>query len=136
MPEPRYLLDTNALSDLLRHPAGAVALRIAAVGEDAVCTSIIVACELRFGSLKKQSPALTARVEALLERMATLPFEADADRHYAEIRVFLQRADQQIGPNDLLIAAHTLALNLILVTDNVAEFSRVPGLRVENWLAS
>ena len=125
MLEPRYLLDTNALSDLIRHPSGAVAQRITAVGEGVLCTRIIVACELRFGALKKQSPALTARVEALLERIASLPLEAEADRHYAEIRVFLQRAGQQIGPNDLLIAAHALALNLILVTDNVGEFSRV-----------
>lgn len=134
--EPRYLLDTNALSDLIRHPSGVVAQRITTVGEDVLCTSIIVACELRFGALKKQSPELLARVEALLERFASLPFEAESDRHYAEIRAFLQRAGQSIGPNDLLIAAHALALNLILVTDHVGEFSRVPGLHVENWLAS
>lgn len=132
----RYLLDTNALSDLIRHPAGSVARRIAAVGEEVVCTSIIVACELRYGAAKKQSPALTERVDALLARVTALPLEADADALYAEIRAHLQRAGQPIGPNDLLIAAHALALGLTVVTDNVGEFSRVPGLAVENWAIS
>jgi Predicted nucleic acid-binding protein, contains PIN domain len=132
----RYLLDTNALSDLVRHPAGPVARRIAAVGEEAVCTSVIVACELRYGAAKKQSPALTERIDALLGRVTALPLEADADAHYAKIRAHLQRAGQPIGPNDLLIAAHALALGLTVVTDNVGEFSRVPGLAVENWAIS
>ena len=65
----KYLLDTNILSDLINHPMGAAADKIALVGEGAICTSIIVACEMRFGSVKKGSPILTTRVDKLLERI-------------------------------------------------------------------
>lgn len=130
----RYLLDTNILSDLIRHPQGMVAQRIAVVGEAAVCTSIIVACELRFGAMKKNSPRLTERVNVIIAAMDVLPFDAPADQAYAEIRQHLAACGKPIGPNDLLIASHALALNAILVTANVDEFSRVPGLIVHNWL--
>lgn len=129
-----YLLDTNILSDLVVHPAGSVAARIANVGEKAVGTSIIVACELRFGGAKKRSARLTARIEQLLERIEVLAFGAEADRRYAELRVRLEQRGTPIGPNDMLIAAHALSAGRILVTDNVNEFRRVSGLVVENWL--
>lgn len=131
----RYLLDTNILSDLLRHPTGRAARRLAIVGEAVVCTSIVVACELRYGAAKKGSSELSGRIEALLESLEILPLDKDSDRRYAEIRSHLDRSGRPIGPNDLLIAAHSLALDLILVTDNADEFSRVPGLATENWLA-
>jgi tRNA(fMet)-specific endonuclease VapC len=130
----RYLLDSNVLSDLLRNPGGRVARRLAVVGEPTVCTSIVVACELRYGAAKKGSPQLTERVESLLESLEVLPLDGESDRHYAEIRSHLNRAATPIGPNDLLIAAHTMALDLTLVTANVEEFSRVPRLRIDNWL--
>ncbi len=136
MADFRYLLDTNVLSDLLRNPEGQVARKIALVGEAKVCTSIIVACELRFGAAKKGSLRLSDRIEALLERLEVFALDKTADRRYAEIRLDLHRRGMPIGPNDLLIAAHALALDLILVTANVEEFSRVPELRVENWLDS
>jgi tRNA(fMet)-specific endonuclease VapC len=132
----RYLLDTNSMSDLIRHPGGKVARRFAVVGEPVVCTSIIVACELRFGAAKKGSPELSTRIDQLLASFNVLPLDRESDRHYAEIRAHLNRKGQPIGSNDLLIAAHTLALDLILVTDNVDEFARVPGLSIENWLAA
>lgn len=130
----RYLLDTNILSDLIRNPRGAIAQKIEARGEAAVCTSIIVACELRYGAAKKGSPVLAARVDELLEAIEVFPYEEDADRHYAAIRRDLTRDGNLIGPNDLLIAAHSLTLDMTLVTANVSEFSRVPGLQVENWI--
>lgn len=129
-----YLLDTNILSDLIRNPAGNVARRIAEKGEETVCTSIIVACELRFGARKKNSQPLLDRVEELLAILEVLPLDADADRHYAAIRTYLEASGTPIGPNDLLIAAHAMALNLTLVTANTIEFSRVRDLSVENWL--
>lgn len=132
----RYLLDTNIVSDLVRDPKGSVARRIARVGEGAVCTSIVVACELRYGAAKKGSERLSAQLESILDALAVLPLEADADRHYGEIRAHLERAGRPIGANDLLIAAHTRAAGLQLVTRNTDEFSRVPGLRVTNWPAS
>jgi tRNA(fMet)-specific endonuclease VapC len=132
----RYLLDTNILSDLLRNPGGRVARRLAVVGEAAICTSIVVACELRYGAAKKGSPQLSARVESLLGSLEILPLDQPSDLHYAEIRLHLDRMGKSIGPNDLLIAAHALALDLTLVTNDVDEFSRVPRLPLENWLAS
>jgi tRNA(fMet)-specific endonuclease VapC len=131
-----YLLDANIISALLKQPQGIVAEHIARVGADAVCTSIIVACELRYGAAKKGSVQLSERVESLLESLEVLPLDKESDRRYAEIRLHLDQRGRPIGPNDLLIAAHALALDLTLVTANVEEFARVPGLRLENWLVS
>lgn len=131
----RYLLDTNIVSALVRDPQGSVTRHIARVGEEKVCTSIIVACELRFGAAKKASPRLTAQLDEILAALPVLPFETDADHRYAELRAGLERAGTPIGANDMLIAAHALALGLTLVTDNVDEFRRVRGLAVRNWLA-
>ena len=130
----RYLLDTNTLSDLIRNPQGPVAQRISSAGESAVCTSIIVAAELRFGAKKSGSLKLAGRVDLILSALIILPLKSPADRHYGEVRHQLARQGKPIGPNDLLIAAQALALNLTVVTANVQEFSRVPGLGVEDWL--
>ena len=91
-----YLLDTNILSDLVRH--------------------------------------LTNQLEVVLSGLDVLPLEQPTDDRYAELRTALEQAGTTIGSNDMFIAAHALALGLILVTANVNEFSRVPGLAVENWL--
>jgi tRNA(fMet)-specific endonuclease VapC len=132
----RYLLDTNIVSTLVRDPRGPVSRRIAAVGEEAICTSVVVAAELRFGAVKSGSRALADRIELILSAVEVLPLETPADRHYGQIRQHLARQGVPIGPNDLLIAAHALALDLAVVTANFGEFSRVPGLRVEDWLAA
>ncbi len=129
-----YLLDTNMLSDLVRNPQGAVATRITAAGEDSVCTSIVVAAELRYGAVKSGSEKLADRVDLLLSAIEVLPLEPPTDRKYAELRHHLTCQGTPIGPNDLLIAAHALAEGLAVVTANTREFSRVPGLSVENWL--
>lgn len=132
--KPSYLLDTNILSSLFKQPSGPVAERIRAVGEGAVCTSIIVACELRFGATRRGSAALLAKVEALLGTLEVLPLNEGVDRRYGELRAALENAGTPIGAMDYLIAAHALALDLTLVTDNAGEFARVPRLAVENWL--
>ncbi|XHX75874.1 MAG: type II toxin-antitoxin system VapC family toxin [Stenomitos frigidus ULC029] len=129
-----YLLDTNIISDLVRHPTGQIFQRLSSIGEASVCTSIVVACELRFGAAKSRSARLQQKLEQILETMPVLPLESPIEIHYAEIRTHLEREGTSIGPNDLLIAAHALALNLTVVTANVREFSRVPKLLVENWL--
>ena len=131
----RYLLDTNILSDLILDPRGSVAERISLAGESTVCTSIVVAAKLRFGAEKSGSSKLADRIDLILSALEILPLEAPADRHYGEIRQQLASQGTPIGPNDLLIAAQALALDLTIVTANVREFSRVPGLGVENWLA-
>ena len=129
-----YLLDTNILSDIIKHPAGAVVEKIAEVGEGTICTSIIVACELRFSAVKKGSQLLTTRVEQLLERIEVLSLGEKADEYYASLRHDLEKDGALIGPNDLLIAAHALDIGVTLVTDNLREFTRIKGLSVENWL--
>jgi tRNA(fMet)-specific endonuclease VapC len=130
----RYLLDTNILSDLVRHPQGTIFQRINTVGEASVCTSIIVACELRFGATKSGSSRLINQLEQILKILPIFHLQPPVDRHYATVRTHLEQAGTPIGPNDLLIAAHALALNLTLVTANTREFERVPALNLENWL--
>lgn len=129
----RYLLDTNVVSDLVRNPHGIVAERIAAAGAENVCTSIIVAAELRYGAAKKGSPRLAAQVETVLGAFEVVPLEAPVDETYGILRAELERRGTLIGPNDLLIAAQALCLGYTLVTDNEGEFRRVEGLGVENW---
>jgi tRNA(fMet)-specific endonuclease VapC len=130
----RYLLDTNILSDLLRNPRGRIAENILRVGENQVCTSIIVAAELRYGIAKKGSARLRGQLAAIFAALDVLAFEAPADDAYARIRARLDQTGKPIGGNDLLIAAHALALGHTVVTDNEREFSRIPELSVENWL--
>jgi tRNA(fMet)-specific endonuclease VapC len=130
----QYLLDTNIVSDLLKDPAGRSSQRMALIDPSAICISVVVLAELRFGFAKKKSFRLMSRLESLLDDFAVQAWGEPADRQYAEVCAALERAGTPIGANDLLIAAHALALDCILVTDNEREFARVPGLRVENWL--
>jgi tRNA(fMet)-specific endonuclease VapC len=130
----RFLLDTNILSDLVRHPRGRIFDRIKAVGEENICTSVVVASELRYGAAKKASSRLTMQLEAVLDAVDVLALEQPVDAVYGEVRARLERAGQSIGGNDLLIAAHALTLGHTIVTDNEREFSRVVDLRIENWL--
>jgi tRNA(fMet)-specific endonuclease VapC len=130
----RYLLDTNIVSDLIRNPQDRVAEHIRKIGEQRICTSIIVAAELRYGATRKASPRLTNQVEAVLGAMDVLPFEAPADAAYGLIRARLEQAGRPIGGNDMLIAAQAIALGYILVTDNQKEFVRIEDLTCENWL--
>ena len=130
----RFLLDTNILSDLVRNPQGRAAARIAEVGEGAICTSIIVAAELRFGAAKKGSERLTIQLDRILSAIDIQAFDAPADAAYARLRVQLEAAGSPIGGNDMLIAAQALATDCAMVTDNEREFVRISGLRVENWL--
>ena len=129
-----FLLDTNILSDLIRNPQGAVAAQVAEVGEAEIATSIIVAGELRFGAERRGSARLTAQLDAVLELLPVLPLSDDADVHYGRLRADLERRGTPIGANDMLIAAHALSLDATVVTDNLREFERVPGLATTNWL--
>jgi len=129
----KYLLDTNIISELVRNPQGDIKDRIAAVGEDAICTSIIVTSELRFGVVKKGSKRLRRQLEAILSAIEIIPFEEPADQQYAVLRPDLEKAGTPIGPNDMLIAAQAISHGLTLITANLREFSHVQGLAVENW---
>ena len=132
----RYLLDTNILSDLIRNPQGSIFKRIGQVGEQSVCTSLVVAAELRYGAAKRGSAKLTAQVAMVLSVLEVLPLDQPVDEQYAMARNRLESLGQPIGGNDLLIASQALALGYIVVTDNEREFRRVQGLKVENWLRS
>lgn len=129
-----YLLDTSIISDMIRNPSGQVATRIGQIDPRAICTSIVVAAELRYGCARQGSAKLLARVESLLATIPVLPLEVPADAEYGGIRAELELAGQPIGATDLLIAAHACAVGLTLVTDNTKEFSRIRGLAIENWL--
>ena len=130
----RYLLDTNVVSDLVRNPRGVVARHIARIGEERICTSIVVAAELRYGAARRASARLFSQLEAVLAAVEVLPLEVPVDSHYGALRADLEAVGRLIGPNDLLIAAQALALGHIVVTDNEREFSRVNRLSIENWL--
>jgi tRNA(fMet)-specific endonuclease VapC len=129
----RYMLDTNIVSYLAREPQGRVAQRIATLGGEGLCVSIIVAAELRYGCAKKASAKLSQQIDAILAAIEIVPFDAPADSAYAAIRSELEADGRPIGPNDLLIAAHARALGATLVTANIGEFARVGGLALENW---
>jgi tRNA(fMet)-specific endonuclease VapC len=129
------MLDTNIISDLVRNPQGKAAKRIAKMGGDNICTSIIVAAELRYGCAKSGSARLLKAVEDLLGEIEVLPLDVPADTEYGGIRAELEAAGKPIGGNDLLIAAHAYATGATIVTANTAEFKRIRGLNVENWLA-
>ena len=129
----RYLLDTNIVSDLIRNPQGRVAAHIRKIGEAKICTSIIVAAELRYGAAKKQSARLTAQLQAVLGALEVLAFESPADATYGQLRASLEKVGK-LRAHDLLIAAQALALGYTLVTDNDREFAQVDRLVRENWL--
>ncbi|MGE5268739.1 MAG: type II toxin-antitoxin system VapC family toxin [Thiohalocapsa sp.] len=129
---PAFMLDTNILSEAMRHPNGVAANRMRVFAAE-ICTSIIVAAEIRYGIAKSGWPRLIDRAEELLRTLPVVAFDSPADIAYGELRARLALA-KVIGPNDLLIAAHAVALGITLVTDKERDFSHVPGLRIENWL--
>ncbi len=129
------MLDTNIISDIVKNPHGPAAQR-ARAHQDELCTSIIVASELRYGCAKKGSPELLRKVEQILGEISVLPLDKPADAFYGGLRCALEVAGQPIGAHDLFIAAHAHSLKLTLVTANIREFSRVQGLNIENWLTA
>jgi tRNA(fMet)-specific endonuclease VapC len=130
----RYLLDTNIVSDLVLNPQGRAAKHVRKVGETKVCTSVVVAAELRYGAAKRASARLSQQLNLILGTLDIVALESPADEIYGTIRAKLEKSGKPIGGNDLLIAAQSIAMDCVLVTDNEREFSRVDGLMRENWL--
>lgn len=129
----RRTLDTNICSYILRrHPADMVA-RFSDLNRQDVWLSAIVAAELRFGAAKLGTPRFAAAVEAWLAGFDVRPWPLEATHCYAQIRAALERSGQPIGGMDLMIAAHALAEDSVVITNNAREFHRVPGLAVEEW---
>ena len=130
----KYMLDTNICIYALNHRPEAVLQRVIDAGSEGVCVSSITAAELAFGAVKSRRADNRVRLEAFLATLPALPWGDAAIWQYAEARLALEARGQRIGERDLLIAAHALAEDLVLVTNNVREFERVPKLRLENWV--
>lgn len=129
----RLTLDTNICSYILRrHPANMIE-RFAGLERSQVWLSAIVAAELRFGAAKLASARFSAAVEAWLAGFDVRPWPLDATHHYAQIRSDLERAGTPVGAMDMLIAAHALAEDSAVITNNAREFLRVSGLAVQEW---
>lgn len=128
----RYTLDTNAVIGLLNEASPAIGARLLEHDRRDVGLSAIVLYELYFGAFKSRLRSLNlARFDAL--PLEILSFEREDARHAAEIRAVLSARGRPIGPYDLLIAGQARARDLIVVSNNVREFGRVDGLRVEDW---
>lgn len=121
------------MSDLIRRPQGAVARAIVDRRDSEIVTSVVVAAELRYGAARKASSRLQDAVETLLRLVPVIGLEPPVDVVYGALRARLEADGIVLSPHDLLIAAHAMALDATLVTDDQA-FGRVPGLAVENWM--
>jgi tRNA(fMet)-specific endonuclease VapC len=130
-----YLLDTNIISHMMRETAGLASQRFNALARAdntlQLCTSVVVQCELEFGLVRRPNERLQRAYDRIVPLLDVLAVTSEISVHYAALRTQLE----SIGPNDALIAAHALAINATLVSAD-AEFLRVPGLRVENWLST
>ncbi|MDB5731145.1 MAG: VapC-like protein [Variovorax sp.] len=129
----RRTLDPNICSYILRRHPPSMLERFAGLDRQQLWLSAIVAAELRFGAAKLGSARFASAVEAWLAGFEVRPWPVDAAHHYAQIRTALERAGKPIGGMDLLIAAHAMAEDSVVVTNNAREFLRVPGLAVEEW---
>jgi len=130
----RYLLDTNILIALSKERPG-LSARLANIHASDILLSSVVVAEIEYGIAKSARPEHNRRVfDTLLAGIQVIPFDEAAARLYGPIRAELESRGQPIGPYDLMIAAHALSHDAVLVTDNLGEFGRVAGLAVENWL--
>jgi len=132
---PAKLLDTNICIYVARNHPATVARRFARAVPGSLGISIITWGELCFGAAKSNDPpGVYSLLEQFSRMVKVLPLPAEAGPHYGAVRAALQKAGKLIGNNDLWIAAHALALGVPLVSNNLHEFERVPGLKLENWV--
>lgn len=129
-----HLLDTNTCIYAIRRRPPGVLARLNALNPNAVAISVVVAMELEVGAMRAQAQAYAPAVKRMLAELVILPLFDEARGHFARVKCDLMMRGLSIGPMDLLIAAHALALNATLVTNNEREFRRVKGLKLENWL--
>ena len=130
----RYLLDTNICIYLIKNRPPSLRSRFDKLRVGDVAVSAITCCELQFGVANSARPAANeAALAQFLAPLLVLDFPASASDIYGRIRAALQKAGRPIGNYDLLLAAHAMALDLTLVSNNAKEFSRVKGLKLENW---
>jgi tRNA(fMet)-specific endonuclease VapC len=130
----KYFLDTNVCIDYLTGRYPSVVAKIQESSPEDIRLSAVVVAELRYGADRSERPrANHGRVDTLVEEIECLDFDVKAAAAYGRLRARLEEGGKLIGPNDMLIAAHALSLEIVLVTDNVGEFRRVKGLELENW---
>jgi tRNA(fMet)-specific endonuclease VapC len=131
-----YLLDSDICIEALRRRSESLLRHLRLHSPDEIAVSVITEAELRFGAVNSASPECNeAAADAFLRPFSILTFARECVPTYARLRLALERAGTRIGALDMLIATQAVALGLTVVTNNLREFRRVPGLRVENWLA-
>ena len=131
-----YLIDTNVCIDYLNGRSIRVRQRMEALSPSEVVLCSVVKAELFYGAMKSANPPLTlAWQEPFITQFLSLPFDDAAAEQYGRLRAFLAKQGLSICPNDLLIAATALANKVTLVTHNISEFERVPGLKMQDWQA-
>jgi tRNA(fMet)-specific endonuclease VapC len=134
---PRFMLDTDTCSYIMKRSHPQVIKRLQSVPVDDVCMSVVTKAELLYGvEVSPRRAQDAAALVAFLPYVVALDLTSDAAAHYAEIRADLKKRGAMIGANDLFIAAHARATGLTLVTNNLAEFKRISGLKLENWTVS
>lgn len=130
-----YMLDTDTCAFILRRSSPALLERIQAVPLQQQSISMITLAELLYGvQMSSKKKANRTAVDMLVRHLAVMDWTREAAEHYAEVRADLKKKGLLIGSNDLLIAAHARSLGAVIVTNNVKDFGRVKGLKVENWL--
>ena len=130
-----YMLDTNTCSFIIRNKPLTIKEKLKKIEQEhTIALSSIVVSELLYGATKKDSPRLLKIVSAFIDNFVIYDYNKVSAQSYATVRTRLERQEEIIGANDLLIASHTLSMDAILVTNNRREFQRVQGLRVEDWV--
>jgi tRNA(fMet)-specific endonuclease VapC len=130
----QYMLDTNICIYVIKNRPAELREQFDRLAEQ-ICISTITLAELYFGVEKPNRRIQNLQaVEQFVARLEALPFSAEAAAHYGQLRAELERAGEPAGPHDTLIGAHARSAGLIIVTNNLREFERIPGLRVENWV--
>ena len=130
----RFLLDTNAVIALLGRKSQALIDRVLDCSEGEIAIPAVVSHELYFGAYKSQKVSFNLEtIRLLLRDFVVLPFDEEDSRQAGEVRAELKKAGIPIGPYDVLIAGQAKARDLILVSNNIREFERVSGLRLEDW---
>jgi len=132
----KYLIDTNICIYLMNQHPPQVLEKFRKVGVGEIAVSSVTVSELYYGAQKsKKIKQNIKRIEEFIYPFDVLSYDESASKEYGKIRAYLERKGQVIGPLDILIAAHALSMNLILITNNIKEFRRVKSLPVENWVA-
>jgi tRNA(fMet)-specific endonuclease VapC len=131
---PRFMLDTDTCSYIVKHSSTILLKRLQSIPVRDVCISVITKAELLYGvEISPQRRQDEAAVQLFLRHVEVMDLPDESAAHYAKIRADLKNRGEMIGANDLLLAAHARSLDLILVTNNTREFRRVRGLSIENW---